>query len=204
LWRCVLISSLHDKFIVMYMSLRICPRCGKPYSWIEKKRPKNGSRVYYYAVHVFKDPETGKRTVKRCYLGPEEYVYVSMLHVREGLTLKGLRDSQRALEYLDALIAYLQSVELDDALRRSLGVRFMRIGRILLGLEPDIGEISEILRYRTGFVPVVYRAVEVQGRRILEISTPGRAKSEEVCRVLAEYGYSCRVSEDGLKVYVGV
>jgi len=184
------------------MSLKICPRCGAPYSWIERRESKGN--VYYYAVHVYKDPESGKRRVKKCYLGPEEYEYVSRLHIKEGLTLKGLRDSQRALEYLDALISYLQSVELDNSLRRELGLRFMRIGRILLGLEPDISDISEVLRSRAGFVPVVYRPVEVQGRRVLEISTPGRAKSEEVCRVLVEYGYSCRVSEDGLKVYVGV
>jgi len=185
------------------MSLKLCPRCGAPYSWIERR--ESGGRVYYYAVHVYKD-SSGKRRVKKCYLGPEEYEYVSRLHAKEGLTLKGLRDSQRALEYLDALIAYLQTVELDNALRRELGLRFMRIGRILLGLEPDIGEVSEVLRIRTGFVPVVYRLVEDPDtkRRILEISTPGKGKSEEVCRALVEYGYSCRVSEDGLKVYVGV
>jgi len=186
------------------VSLKLCPKCGNPYSWIESRVV--GKRVYYYAVHVYKDPETGKRRVKRCYLGPEVYVYVSKLHEKEGLTLKGLRDSQRALEYLDALIKYLQGVELDERLRRELGLRFMRIGRILLGLEPDISEVSEVLRSRAGFVPVVYRPVEdaATGSRVLEISTPGREKSEEVCRALVEYGYSCRVSEDGLRVYVGV
>jgi len=97
--------------------------------------------VYYYAVHVFKD-SSGKRRVKKCYLGPEEYEYVSRLHAKEGLTLKGLRDRQRALEYLDALISYLQNVELDNSLRRELGLRFLRLAKVLLGEEVSQG-VSE-------------------------------------------------------------
>jgi len=47
-----------------------------------------------------------------------------------------------------------------DRLRRALGVRFMRIGGILLGLEPNIEEVSKILRTGIGFAPAVYRSVE--------------------------------------------
>jgi len=183
------------------MSLKLCPRCGHPYSWIERRVV--GKRVYYYAVHVYRD-STGKRTVKRCYLGPEEYVYVSMLHEKEGLTLKGLRDSQRALEYLDALIKYLQGVELDEGFRRALGARFMRIGRILLQLEPVEGEVLEIVRSRAGLDYLEARAVEdpQTRRRAVELSLRPVEKAEEVCRVLYEYGFGCEVKESKVYVYV--
>ena len=77
----------------------LCPRCGQPISYY--KRKKVGNRVY--AVHYVK--EGGKRKKKECYLGPEdEYEYVSRMHTREGLVLKGLVDKKRMLEYLEALI----------------------------------------------------------------------------------------------------
>jgi len=183
------------------VSLKLCPRCGAPYSWIERRVV--GKRVYYYAVHVYRD-SSGKRTVKRCYLGPEEYEYVSMLHVKEGLTLKGLRDSQRAIGYLDALIGYLQTVELSDSLRRILGAKFMRLGRVLLGLEPVEGEVVEIVRSRTSLDYLEARAVEdpKTRRRAVELSLQPRERAEEVCRVLAEYGFGCDVKESKVYVYV--
>jgi hypothetical protein len=33
------------------MGERICPRCGQPYSYIDRYR--RGSQVYYVAVHYF-------------------------------------------------------------------------------------------------------------------------------------------------------
>jgi len=111
---------------------RLCPRCGGRISWIE--RHKHGGRVYLVAVHYLGyDKETGRKNVRKCYLGPEDaYEYVSKIHEREGLELKGLADSGRALEYLDVLINYISKVELDPEVRKSLGSKFIELGRKLL------------------------------------------------------------------------
>ena len=51
-----------------------------------------------------------RKKTRECYLGSEEYDYVTVTHEREGLVLRGLSDSDRALEYLDALISYASRV----------------------------------------------------------------------------------------------
>ena len=80
----------------------ICLRCGEPYSYI--KRNRVGNRTYLYAVHYI-GKVNGKRKYRFCYLGVEgEYVYVSKLHQDIGITLKGLKDKNRAIEYLIALL----------------------------------------------------------------------------------------------------
>jgi len=53
---------------------KTCPRCGLPYSYLERHRI--GSRVYLYAVH-YEGYEKGpdgrvRKRVRKCYLGPEE------------------------------------------------------------------------------------------------------------------------------------
>jgi len=83
---------------------RICPRCGSPYNWVEKR--DKGSNTYYYAVHVtFSKTKRGKkkRHIQKCYLGPERYIYVSHLHQDLPLEFSGLINPQRYAEYLEAL-----------------------------------------------------------------------------------------------------
>lgn len=106
---------------------KMCPRCGAPFKWLEKRRI--GNRVYYYAVHELRIG--GRRYIKKCYLGPETYTYVTKLHSREGLELRGLVDRSRVLEYLDAIIGYLQSVELEPVLALELAKRFEEIAKAL-------------------------------------------------------------------------
>jgi len=89
-----------------------CPRCGAQISWLEKQL--KGSRVYYVAVHYLGSKE-GKRRVKKCYLGPEEYDYVSRLHRDIGITLEGAIKNRRVIHYLDAFLASLPQLELDRA-----------------------------------------------------------------------------------------
>jgi hypothetical protein len=55
------VSPLDDK---------ICPRCGEPFAWLERRLRRD--RVYLYAVHEHR--ENGARRRRRCYLGPEEEV----------------------------------------------------------------------------------------------------------------------------------
>ena len=108
--------------------MKACPRCGTPYSYIEKR--KVGDKVYYYAVHYYRGPD-GKRRVRKCYLGPEVYEYVSRMHLREGLTLRGMIDAGRVLAYLDALINTIPRLELDSSVRRKLAERFRRLAEEL-------------------------------------------------------------------------
>ena len=83
-----------------------CPRCGLPVNWVERKRV--GRRSYLYAVH-YMGVEGGRRRIRKCYLGPEDsYEYVSRLHSREGLVLRGVWDEDRILEYLDTIARYLK------------------------------------------------------------------------------------------------
>lgn len=106
---------------------RICPRCGLRYSWVERRRVDD--QVYIYAVH---DTMVGdKRRIKKCYLGPVSYKYVTRLHEREGLVLRGLADSDRVMEYLDALIEYLSEAEIDRETALKLDGRFEEIVRRL-------------------------------------------------------------------------
>ena len=85
--------------------IRVCPRCGRPYSYIRERRVN--SRVYLYAVHYYRD-SSGRRRVKECYLGPKDYYkYVTRMHEKEGLVFKGLIEQERVLEYLDAIVNYV-------------------------------------------------------------------------------------------------
>ena len=85
---------------------RICPRCGQKYNWLNEFTTKTG-RVYIYAVHVV-SWRNGKPKVRKCYLGPKDgYVYVSKMHEKEGLDLRPLTDTERALEYLEEIVDYL-------------------------------------------------------------------------------------------------
>jgi len=96
---------------------KVCPRCGREYQYIEQRR--QGNQTYFYAVHVERIGN-GKRKIKKCYLGPLVYQYVSKLHERENLVLKGLLETNRALEYLEAILQSLLNSAIDQELRREI------------------------------------------------------------------------------------
>ena len=107
---------------------RVCPRCGGKYAYLEEHA--KGDRSYVYAVHREGRGKNAKRW--KCYLGPTDgYAYVSKTHRKEGLILKGLLDSDRALEYIDALIAYIETVELDENTRIRLAEKFKQLATVL-------------------------------------------------------------------------
>ncbi len=112
---------------------KVCPGCGLPYSYIKEKRV--GNKIYVYAVHYLGYEKVGgkvRKKTKECYLGPkEQYDYVTQTHEREGLVLRGLIDSNRALEYLDALIRYISGAELDRTLAFKLATRFEELAKRL-------------------------------------------------------------------------
>ena len=112
--------------------VKVCPRCGLEYSYIEKRVV--GGRVYLYAVHVMKVRESGrvKRKVRKCYLGPEDsYEYVSMLHEREGIRLRGLVREDRALEYFDSLLNYVIRKDLSREAALKLISRLKEVVKVL-------------------------------------------------------------------------
>jgi len=75
-------------------------------SWLETRL--HSGREYVYAVHEERGSD-GKSRRRVCYLGPKGgYEYVSKLHEREGLVLRGLLDGSRALDYLERLVEYLE------------------------------------------------------------------------------------------------
>ena len=95
----------------------LCPRCGEPYSWVERRRVRG--RVYLLAAHVV-DP--GKRARRLCYLGPEDsysvaHVTNSFIDLR-GFGLDAKSDAFRRVEYLRQL---LESV-LDRGMYRDEGL----------------------------------------------------------------------------------
>ena len=79
---------------------RVCPRCGLPFKSLNKH--EKGSNVYYYAIHTIK--YGGKTITWPCYLGPKEYIYVSLTHEEEGLTLRGAIETQRFVEYVREVV----------------------------------------------------------------------------------------------------
>lgn len=118
-----------------------CPRCGLPYSYVEARRV--GDNTYYYAVHVQYLPH-GRRRVRRCYLGPNAYVYVTKLHVREGLFLKGLIDEKRAVEYVKELATRLPDMDIDPRDAEELADILERAAK-------ELREKAKEMREETGF-----------------------------------------------------
>ena len=106
----------------------ICPRCGRPVSWIEKY--EKGGRTYYVACHYNGyDPRTGKKDVDKCYLGPDYYEYVSRTHT---MTFEGARREvdnpySRAIDYLDMLISLLGHIDLEPEEALRLAERFRKV-----------------------------------------------------------------------------
>ena len=94
------------------MGVELCPRCGNPVSWYEKRHTKSGT--YVYAVHY--SNIDGKKRIRKCYLGPiGEYKYVNRLHLREGLRLKGATHRFRVLDYIKELAEYLMVADMPES-----------------------------------------------------------------------------------------
>ena len=106
---------------------RICPRCGKPYSYTE--RHKIGNRIYLYAVHYERYERLNnkiKKKVRKCYLGPENgYEYAVKRLSKEGFLW--LKDRQNAMDYLDSLIRYLQACKIDREVMLEFADRLEKI-----------------------------------------------------------------------------
>ena len=98
----------------------VCPRCGEPISFIERR--KIGNRVYLYAVHYY-GFERGPRgkvrpRLKRCYLGPADSPLVSVSYTATAPQEGSVYDRLSALTGLPAEEVERQIRELLEAERR--------------------------------------------------------------------------------------
>jgi len=84
---------------------KICPRCGEPFTYLEKRT--RGNNVYLYCVHESR--KGGKRTIRKCYIGPEEgYIHGSLFN-RGILMLRSPLVDQRAdIKYALDVLRYLK------------------------------------------------------------------------------------------------
>jgi len=126
----------------------VCPRCGQPVSYVERQR--RGSQVYYLAVH-YEGYERGpdgrvRKKVRKCYLGPAEYIEVSKLHSDLGLTLKGLMEEGRERDYMEALVRFVRDRMRGGRLTaegaRELAVVFSRFSEELRELARELSEYA--------------------------------------------------------------
>jgi hypothetical protein len=77
---------------------------------VVRRKGKDGKiyeQTYYYAWHYLKGPD-GKRQIKKCYLGPEQYVHSKVTQGREGIQVKGL--IQEVLEGRLLIIDYVNDI----------------------------------------------------------------------------------------------
>ncbi|BBE42414.1 hypothetical protein NAS2_1025 [Conexivisphaera calida] len=95
--------------------MRICPRCGAPYSYTER-RIVHGIE-YHYAVHEKR--ENGRRTRTRHYLGPATYTAGQATHMALGVEWEGAAtpDPARLHAYLRAVLGAIarRRDEFDEA-----------------------------------------------------------------------------------------
>jgi len=109
--------GLTREYIAYLKRTRVCPRCGRLFSYLEERVDKRSGKTYYYAVHYLGYERQGgrvKKKIQRCYLGPEYYDYATRTHLKEGLVFKGLVDSTRLLDYLEVIVGYLETAELSS------------------------------------------------------------------------------------------
>jgi hypothetical protein len=90
----------------------VCPKCGLPYDWIEKR--KVGGREYLLAVHVVKDGDKKGKRIHH-YLGPKDrYVFAKASHSfmeLRGFALDKASDVKRLVDYLRNILDTLTDKE---------------------------------------------------------------------------------------------
>jgi hypothetical protein len=122
------------------METKLCPRCGEPYSYVEKRVVHD--RIYYYAVHV--SIVNDKRKIKKCYLGAKEYYYVKKLHEDSELNLTGIFEKDRYLQYLDQILYSLVHNGLSEEEKNVLKAKLRRALRELEGKKKKPKEKAKI------------------------------------------------------------
>jgi len=97
-------------------TLKICPRCGQPYSYITKQTVKG--HTYWYAVHYIE--VDGKKMQKKCYLGADKYIYVNKL-IGNMIEVRNIISSN-PLSYLRDVLENIIESEDEELIKQSLEV----------------------------------------------------------------------------------
>jgi hypothetical protein len=157
----------------------VCPRCGQKMTYLERRQI--GGNVYLYGVHVKK--EMKKRTVKKCYLGPEsQYINVSHMHRDENLVLRGLMSYDRAIEYLRRIVEYLRTEKLRDE-ERNLLSQVTRELMSISGIQESIGDSIRITKDELQDVLMYY-----DKRDTRRMSKEGKDRAREIFRKVFSSG----------------
>jgi hypothetical protein len=181
--------------------IKICPRCGRPYDWVERRKVKTGLgtyRYYYYAVHLDKD--TKRRDV--CYLGPVDgYVAAAVTHQDVG-GLEGLDSRwERNLSYLENLLESFTSCGDPRYVRKAVELVASMLQRLQLHLRSlerteEVKPVEEWARLGD-WAERWSRLAELNARRLdveIECSLHGDQKAcEEAAKLRTEV---CGLAEE--------
>ncbi|MEM4481415.1 MAG: hypothetical protein QXK88_01435 [Desulfurococcaceae archaeon] len=149
------------------MKIDACPRCGAPgYLIIDERELKSGTQVYYFVLHKYRDPATGKLRTKKCSIGSEGYIYVTKTHTLPyhgiSLRLSNIVEAEKlaelavkTLENIEKYLKRLSPEKREEEIKR-LGPRIERLAEIialLSELEPSLYPNLETLRRSPGRSP---------------------------------------------------
>ena len=139
-------------------------------SYIERQR--KGDKYYYYAVHYLGYSKVGgrvRKNVRKCYLGPEEYEYVTKLHQDLGIVFEGAIEERRVLHSVDGLVEALGRLELDVPTRVELVSKLLHYVGVLArsvardGDYPSLLSIARRLQQLQGEVGGLLERLAAQG-----------------------------------------
>lgn len=141
----------------------VCPKCrgiGRLHAYHIK------SNVYYVVYHGVKD---GKHL--RCYLGAEEYRYVTGVHDFE---LRGALDSRRYTDYLLFIVEVLsENLRIDikgkDDIARGLADVYVDITELLIRLSSDDSVDSSVRRLVSEVLMKARDLIEKSGVSVSEV-----------------------------------
>jgi hypothetical protein len=130
------------------LDMKLCVRCGKPFSYVEPAR--RGNKLYLYCVHESWNGGVRKRIKHYC--GPADvYDYCSRLHGDIGLTLKAPLDHNRWIEYIINIVETMVDRALEEPRNRPLKDRVTQgllkirqvVERSLLELGVEVSQLKE-------------------------------------------------------------
>jgi hypothetical protein len=96
----------------------ICPKCGQRYNYVEKRTV--GNNTYYYAVHVIGRGKDRKK--RKCYLGPEKYIYNKKKHAEIS--------KEQLAQILPLFISQLEKAKEDPEILNELGLDLATLGKL--------------------------------------------------------------------------
>ncbi|MEM4592885.1 MAG: hypothetical protein QW196_05745 [Sulfolobales archaeon] len=143
------------------MKIDACPRCGSPgYLVIDRRELKSGEQVYYFVLHKYRDPATGKLKTRKCSIGSEGYIYVTKTHIlpyyNVSIRLSNVVKTEKLLDLA------VRSVENVIARLRALDME--KRAEELEKLKPRITRLAELIALLNELEPL-YPKLETARKR---------------------------------------